>query len=34
MRIPLGDRIIDASREIDLATFRVFPDELQYFNIG
>jgi hypothetical protein len=32
MRIPLGDRIIDASAEIDIATFRVFPNELQYFN--
>jgi hypothetical protein len=31
--IPLGDRIIDASAEIDIATFRVFPNELQYFNI-
>jgi hypothetical protein len=30
--IPLGDRIIDASAEIDIATFRVFPNELQYFN--
>jgi hypothetical protein len=32
MRIPLGDRIIDASAEIDIATFRVFANELQYFN--
>jgi hypothetical protein len=32
MRMPLGERIIDASAEIDLATFRVFPEELQYFN--
>ena len=31
MRIPLGDRIIDASAEIDIATFQVFPNELQYF---
>lgn len=32
MRIPLGDRIIDASAKIDIATFRVFANELQYFN--
>jgi hypothetical protein len=32
MRIPLGDRIIDMCAEIDIATFRVLPNELQYFN--
>ncbi len=32
IRIPLGDRIIDASAEIDITTFRVFANELQYFN--
>jgi hypothetical protein len=32
MRIPLGDRIIDASAEIDIATLRVSEDEIQYFN--
>jgi hypothetical protein len=32
MRISLGDRIIDANAEIDIATFHVLPDELQYLN--
>jgi hypothetical protein len=32
MPIPLGDRIIDASAEIDIATFRVSESELQYFD--
>jgi hypothetical protein len=32
LRIPLGDRIIDASAEIDIATFRVSENELQYFD--
>jgi hypothetical protein len=31
LRIPLGDRMIDASAEIDIATFRVSPEEMQYF---
>jgi hypothetical protein len=31
LRIPLGDRMIDANAEIDIATFRVSPDEMQYF---
>jgi hypothetical protein len=32
LRIPLGDRIIDASAEIDVATFHVTSDEIQYFS--
>jgi hypothetical protein len=32
LRIPLGDRIIDASSEIDIATFRVTPAEIGYLN--
>ena len=32
LRIPLGDRLIDASTEIDIATFTVTPDEIGYLN--
>jgi hypothetical protein len=32
LRIPLGDRIIDANEEIDIATFRITPEEIQYLN--
>jgi hypothetical protein len=32
LRIPLRDRIIDASAEIDIATFHVLPEELVYFH--
>jgi hypothetical protein len=32
LRIPLGDRMIDASADIDIATFWVLPHELRYFN--
>ncbi len=32
LRIPLGDRIIDANAEIDIATFMVTPEEIQYLN--
>jgi hypothetical protein len=31
LRIPLGDRIIDANADIDIATFRITSDELRYF---
>jgi hypothetical protein len=30
LRIPLGDRIIDGSPEIDIATFRIYEHELAY----
>ena len=30
LRISLGDRLIDASAEIDIATFAILPDEIEY----